>query len=329
MTRHGAQQLLKFVLVAAVFALGSPVASTSARQRAVFKGGVDLVMLDVCVSGAQGRPVGPLTSGDFLVLEDGRPQQISFFMPAERMPLDVVLLIDRSASMRRDKLAAAKEATLAFIDALRADDRVGILAFSQRAEWVAPLGTDPAAAREAVAGLSASGQTGLFEAIHIATRHLEREGRTAMGEARTAVIVLSDGEDTSSRLDFDEVVDAVRRSGVLVYGVSLRTDEKDRVLAVPYDLAQLATDTGGRTFTPRGPDGLRAIYTEIAAELQHLYRLGYVRADLDSDGRWRRISVRVGNPQANVRTRAGYYAPPNPLSFPATGIHTDTHTEGP
>jgi VWFA-related protein len=93
---------------------------------------------------------------------------------------------------------------------------------------------------------------------------------------------------------------------------------KDRWLAAPYHLSQLAHDTGGRPIAVRNLESLTSIYEEIAAELRHLYRLGYVPAQAARDGRWHAISVRVRRPDARVRTRTGYYAP-RPSSVVAKG----------
>lgn len=289
----------------------STLTAQSRRSQPTFRSGVDLVTLDVCVKDVAGRPVGSLEAADFFLFDDGRPQHVAFFVPAERLAIEAVLLLDRSASMYGEKIVQAKHAAAAFIDALGPDDRVGALAFNERAEWAAPLGSERATALAAIEALSATGATGLFEAIHIATRALE--ARRGAAESRQALVVLSDGEDTSSRLDFEEVLDATRRSGVVVYAVSLHTDERGRELAVPFELAQLAFDTGGRTFTPRGRT-LASIYEEIAAELRHLYRLGYVPDRERADGRWHQIAVRLTNRDAVIRTRSGYYArAPRPL----------------
>jgi VWFA-related protein len=187
---------------------------------------------------------------------------------------------------------------------------VEIIAFSRQADRRLPLGTDRAAARAAIAEIAPGGQTGLFEAVLIGIRDLERLERDRRpGQYRTALVVLSDGGDTSSRVSFDQVLEDARRSGVLVYGVSLRTDERGRSLAPPFGLAQLAHDTGGWVIAAHEPASVISIYQDIGAELRHLYRLGYNSSNPARDGAWRPLSVRVANPEARVRARAGYYAP--------------------
>jgi len=281
----------------------SPVPAQSRGSQPLFRSGVALVTLDVCVKDRTGRPIGTLGPVDFVIFEDGRPQDIAFFEPADRLALEAVLLLDRSQSMYGERMAQAKQAAIAFMNALGPGDQVGALAFNDRALWLVPWGTERGQARQAIDALSSSGQTALFDAIHIAMRALERR-RAGDAESRRALVVLSDGHDTGSHLDFEEVLDATRRSSVIVYAVSLRTDEHGRPLAVPYELAQLAFDTGGHTFTPRGRT-LASIYEEIAGELRHSYRLGYVPERERADGYWHRVAVRLSDPNAIVRTRSG------------------------
>ncbi len=126
---------------------------------------------------------------------------------------------------------------------------------------------------------------------------------------REAIVVLSDGEDTSSRLPFEDVLDEVRRSGVIVYSVSLRTDEREKPLQPLHEISQLANDTGGRTTAVRDLAALARVYEDIGIELRQMYRLGYSSAADAQDGRWHSLADRVVTSDARTRTRAGYYAP--------------------
>lgn len=294
-----------------------PGARTSARGQDWFKSGVDLVALDVCVKDRDGRFVESLMPEDFVVLEDDALQQVALFVPDGQVPLAVAVLVDRSSSMTGERLTRAKAAAAAFIRALRPDDLVEVLAFNERVHRAVALGRDHDAAESAVSALTADGSTGLFEAIAVALGDLTR-ARLPVDEYRRTIVVLSDGEDTSSRLAFEDVLEDARKSGAIIYAVSLRTDMKDRWLAAPYHLSQLAYDTGGRPIAVRNLESLTSIYEEIAAELRHLYRLGYVPAQAVRDGRWHAISVRVRRPDARIRTRTGYYAP-RPASVVAKG----------
>ena len=314
MTRHGTVGALGLLVFAWV--LGAAPAAAQGRESSArgtqpeFRAGVDLVALDVCVKDRDGRLIPGLAPEDFLVLEDGSPQQVTFFIPSGRVPLATVLLIDRSSSMYGSKLARAREAATTFVRSLSPGDLVGVVAFNERADRVVALSPDHHAAARAVAGMDgASGSTGLYEAVLLALSDLRRLREHAAREYRYAVIILSDGEDTTGRLAFDEVVRAVRRSDVIVYGVSVRSEERDRWVGAGYVLIQLAMDTGGRAVSAQGPASLAPIFEEISAELRHMYRLAYGPANETRDGRWREISVRVAPPDAQVRSRRGYYAP--------------------
>lgn len=277
------------------------------RRGGHFRSGIELVLLDVYVKGRDGRLIETLGPEDFVVLEDERPQRLAFFSPGAKVPLAAVLLIDRSSSMAGAKLDRAKAAAVAFTRTLGSDDRVAILTFNERVVRHLPFSAEPGHAEQAVAAVSPSGGTALFDAMLVALSELERDRRQRQGEFRDAVVVLSDGEDTASQLAFEDVREAVRRTHVLVYVVSLRA-EHGRWLPPPYHLSTFAVETGGRAVTVAAPERLAATYREIAQELRHLYRLGYVSSNTRRDGAWRTISVRVPEKDVSVRTRAGYYA---------------------
>ena len=277
---------------------------------------MDFVALDVCVKDRNGQFIAGLTADDFLVLDNNRRRNIEFFSADGRVPLAVVMLVDRSASMADRKLERAKVAATTFIDGLRPEDLLEVVAFGDRADRRLAFSTDRALAAQAVAELSAHGATALFDSLAVAFRDLEHTRRREAMDYRQAIIVLSDGEDTRSVLAFDDILEDARRSGVVVYGVSLRADEKGRALPTPRELFQLANDTGGRALAVENPERLAPVYEEIGAELRHLYRLGFVAGDTPTDGSWRTISVRVpSNADARIRTRAGYYARRAPARF--------------
>lgn len=281
-------------------------------SQARFRQGVDLVSLDVCARDATGRPLTNLTARDFLVLENGKQQSISIVMPSGAVPLTVVLLIDHSMSMDGAKLARAQEAARLFVSQLRPEDRLEIVAFNQRATRVLAFSDDRSAAAMALTSIRAAGTTSIYEALLVASNDLVRARAGAEPETREVIILLSDGEDTASVVGFDEVLPAVRRSGAIVYTLSLRTDAKGVWLGATWPLLELARDTGGRSLGVPVLDTLPQLYAEIAAEVRHLYRIGYVSNDERRDGRWRQVVVRVLTEDARIRTRAGYYAATQP-----------------
>jgi VWFA-related protein len=276
---------------------------------AVFRSRADLVALDVFVENQGGQVVPPLTASEFLVLEDNVPQQVTVFSDAGRLPLAVALLLDHSQSMDGERLERAKAAAAAFLRTLAPDDLVEILAFNGSSDRLCPLGADHAAAEQSLVDLSASGTTGLYDAILVGLRDLEHAQRDRPVDFLKAIVIFSDGDDTASHMAFDDVLDNARRSNVAIHVISLRTDEHDRWLAPSHGLAQLAFETGGQAVAVHRLADLASIYEGIAAELRHQYRLGYVSSSTVTDGRWRRVSVRTTNKDLVARTRAGYYAP--------------------
>ena len=274
-----------------------------------FRGGVDLVALDVCVKHHDGKPTVGLNPEDFLILENQVPQRIAMFSTAGRVPLAIVLLVDNSRSMFGTALDRAKAAGAKFIDILRADDLVEIMSFNERANLRYELGADHEQAKASLNSIAAAGATRLYEAVLVAVRDLERAERHRTTEYRNVVIVLSDGEDTNSRLPFDDVLEDIRRSGVIVYTISLRPKHQHQTGAPLWQMNLLAFDTGGRAVAIHDLEGLAKTYEDINTELVNLYRIGYVPSNAMRDGSWRAISIRVPSATLVVRTRSGYYAP--------------------
>jgi Ca-activated chloride channel family protein len=206
------------------------------------------------------------------------------------------------------KMERAVEAAAQFARRLGPDDRLEIIAFNHRAERVHAFGDDPARAPAALASMTSTGSTSLYDALLVAANDLVRARSGALPETREVVIVLSDGEDTASLVGFDEVLPVLRRSGALVYTVSLREGAEGEWLGASWPLLTLASETGARALGVPHLDALPKLYAEIDAEVRHLYRIGYVSTDERRDGQWRTVSVRVPSRDGRVRTRAGYYA---------------------
>jgi VWFA-related protein len=272
-----------------------------------FSSGIELVPLEVCVKDRNGQPTQGLGPSDFLVLENDILQRITFFFPEHRARLAVTLLVDASQSMKGERLERAKAAAAGFIDILRDDDLVEVISFNERAELRYALGPDRRQAAAAIDDIRAGGRTGLHEAVLAALGRFERTTHTDHADDRQVLVVLSDGEDTSSLPTFDDVLDMARRSHVLVYTVSLPNAGRAKN-GSGWQMTRLAHDTGGRTVAVKTLSELVPLYQEIAAELIHLYRIGFVPAPAGRAEGWRSIKVRVPGKDVVVRTRTGYYA---------------------
>ena len=282
-----------------------------------FKGGVDLVSVDVCVRDPSGRFLPDLSAPDFLVLENGIPQHVEFLAPSSTVPLTAVLLIDVSFSMTGAKLTRALDAAGQFATLLRSEDRLAIIAFNRQARMIHGFEeSQPLASTAFLSNIAAllawraqgHGSTALYDALLIAVNQLTQARRQASAPTREVIVLLSDGEDTSSRVGFEDVRPVLRRSGALTYSVSLGADDRGQWTGPAWPMLALARDTGARAIGVSRADALPDLYREIVAEVRHLYRIGYVSNDRRGDGEWRAISVAVPAFDARVRARAGYYA---------------------
>jgi Ca-activated chloride channel family protein len=248
------------------------------------------------VTDRSGEPVTGLHQEDFVVLEDGRPQEITTFAAGE-FPLTVALGVDRSWSMAGEKLANARKATQSFLRLLRPGDRSMIVAISSEADVIAPLSSDRAAQIAAVRQLDPWSTTALHDAIVASLDRLESE------PGRQALIVFSDGMDRYSTATAADVVTRARRSNALVYPIAFGRTRTPL-------LAEIAVITGGRSFLLRDTRELEATLGTIARELRHQYLLGYTpsRPFERGEPEWRsiRVSLRTPRPGVRVRARDGY-----------------------
>lgn len=280
----------------------------------VFKAATNLVSLSVTVTDGGYRYLKGLDKDDFAVLEDGVPQEITFFA-ATNVPLDLALMLDTSASMV-DKMLFVHEAAKRFLRTLRPGDRAEILGFSEQARVLVPFTGDLPALQSAVEATTAHGSTALYTSLYVAIQDLARLGKKEGEVRRQAIIVLTDGEDTASLLSFDDLLDAAKRAGVVVYPISIsspgdpKTEEGGRryITESDFSLKSLAQETGGRAFFPMELKDLDGSYQQIAQELSSQYSLGYAARHY-GDGAFHRLMVRVlHHPDARSRTRSGYYA---------------------
>jgi Ca-activated chloride channel family protein len=288
-----------------------PQAAAQAPPAAAFRSGVDLVSLNVTATDGSGRFVRDLAEPDFLVFEDGIQQDIAFFSRTS-LPLSVSILLDTSASMD-EKLGTVHAAASGFVAQLRPDDQAEIIDFDSRVTVTVPFTADRAALDKGIRATTAGGSTALYNAVYIALKELRKLRETASSDLRRqAIVMLSDGEDTSSLVGFEEVLELARRSETVIYAIALKS--KDYVTTKGYNeadyvLRQLTTQTGGRVFFPDAVDQLPGIYRIISDELSAQYALGYSSKNGRADGRWRRVVVRITRPGVGARTRQGYYGP--------------------
>ena len=298
---------LTFVVV--LLSVVGLIVGLSAQQPS-FRAGVDIVSLNVTVTDAATHYITDLEESDFLVFEDGIKQNVTFFS-RRQSPIALSLLLDSSASME-EHLPVLQTAASNFVHKLKSNDIAQVIDFDSRVEIRQGFTGNQAELDTAISQLAAGGSTSLHNAIYIALKEL-RKVRAVNEEdvRRQALIVFSDGEDTSSLVSFDEVLDLAKRSETSIYTIALRGSDVQAkgFREAEFVMRTLAQETGGRAFFPAKIDDLNGVYTQIADELASQYTLGYTSANPRRDGAWRRIVIQVSRPNVTPRTKKGYYAP--------------------
>jgi Ca-activated chloride channel family protein len=269
-----------------------------------------MVSLNVTVTDQEARYVTGLEGTDFQVFEDGVRQDLTFFNRTQ-LPIALALLLDTSASME-ERLRTAQEAAIGFARRLRENDLAEVIDFDSRVEILQTFTGDVGALEKAINDTSAGGSTSLYNAIYISLKELKKvQARSSDEVRRQAIVVLSDGEDTSSLVSFEEVLDLAKRSETAIYAIGLRSRDSFAgrgFKEAEFVLRQLSQETGGRAFFVSQTVELPDIYRQIADELSSQYTLGYSSKNPRRDGLWRRIVVRVNRANATARTKLGYYA---------------------
>lgn len=258
---------------------------------------VDLVELQATVF-ERGRVVDDLVEADFTVLDRGRPQKLQRFELMRDLPLALGVVIDTSGSMR-ETIGEAKRAAADFLRAMvREKDRCFATAFSDRPRLLMPLTPDVRAAEAAFRDLPAIGNTALHDAIIFSLYQLKGV------RGRRAVVLLSDGDDTSSLVKYDDALEFARRSGTAIYTIGL--DVGATSFGIRGKLERLADETGGKSFFVSKAAELTAVYAEIERELRSQYLLAFAPDRPGKNGEFAPVEVKV---KGGLKARAprGYY----------------------
>jgi VWFA-related protein len=294
---------------AATAGLLAALAASATAQ--VFRTGTDLVLLSVTVVNGAGQLVTGLGKADFEVFEDGVRQEISNFA-RDPQPIALSLVLDSSMSMER-KLTVAQEAATGFARRIGRRDLAQIVDFDSRPSIEQSFTNDVAALERAIKSTRAGGSTALYDALYVALDELKAvRARSSEDIRRWGIVVLSDGEDTSSLNSYEDVLDLAKRAEVIVYAIGLRSkdDAPSRGFnQAEFVLRSLSQETGGRAYFVDDIGQLAGIYARIADELGQQYSVGYSSSNAARDGAWRRVVVRIARGELSARTRTGYYAP--------------------
>ena len=281
-----------------------------AAQGQRIRSGVELVSLNVTATDGSGKYVTDLNEEEFEVYEDGAKQKLTFFSRTQQ-PIALALLLDTSASMD-ERMGIAQEAAIGFARQLHKDDQAEVIDFDSQVRILQAFTNDAATLEKAIRQTTPNGSTSLYNAIYISLKELKKIKATAASDIRRqAIVLLSDGDDTSSLIEFDEVLDLAKRSETAIYSIGLRQGEVGRreFKEAEFVLKQLANETGGRAFFVTDARELAKIYQGIWDDLASQYALAYSSTNPKRDGAWRRIQVRLVRPNATARTKQGYYGP--------------------
>lgn len=292
------------------------VSAGAVAQVPIFRARSDLVVLSATAVDKGGRPIRDLTRDELRVFDEGRPQRIVHFSTAQDAPARVLLLVDASGSMNGQlKTASSRMAALQILGSLAATDEVALAGFDSRYFGVVRFTPDREAIKKGFEELVPFGSTALHDALDQAAQDL-----ASRGEGRRAVVVLTDGVDTASRLSPDAVIARSRALDVPIYTVSVLSPLDDprsplfagrqqlaAATAGGQVLARFAALSGGTAFGVSDFRGLKQAADQITGELKHQYRLGYDPPE--SPARFRRIEVRSTRKGIVIRTRSGYMPP--------------------
>ncbi|HWO03084.1 MAG TPA: VWA domain-containing protein [Blastocatellia bacterium] len=303
----------------------------------------DEVLLNITVTDPYSHQATDLNKDEFIVAEDGQRQDISSFV-ISRVPINVVLMLDASGSVVSE-IASLRDAAMQFVNKLGPEDKVSVVEFHTKVELIQDWTTNAEDVRHALSwrfkpgmvqtkeGRSEYGSTALYDALYSTADEL-----LTKVEGRKAIILLTDGDDTSSKVTFEQALASIVRSSAVVYVVSkarafitelnktyrgkigrvlggANAQQADVFVARLERAELLMTDlsrrTGGQIFSPLKEEEMKDVYASVARELKNQYIVTYTSKNERRDGSLRRIGVFLTRPGYIARTRESYYAPRN------------------
>jgi VWFA-related protein len=300
------------------------------------------VLLNVTVMDPYGKQATDLTKDEFIIAEDSKRQDISSFVISS-VPVNVVLMLDASGSVASE-IPSLRDAAVRFVEQLGPEDRVSVLEFHTNVELIQEWTSSVADLRRAISwrfrpgmvrtpdGHTEAGMTALYDALYLTAGE-----QLAKVEGRKAIIMLTDGVDSSSKVTYNQALGSLIKSGAVVYVVSKArafiadlnkyrgkagrifgggtAGAADQVVAMFENAEKLMTDlatrTGGEIFSPLKDDEMKDVYARVARELKNQYIVTYISKNEERNGQLRRINVYLTRAGYSARTRESYYAPKN------------------
>ncbi|MGH9327071.1 MAG: VWA domain-containing protein [Terriglobia bacterium] len=320
--------LLFGLVIAAAGATSRPAQKQPARPAAsenrgpngqfVLHKNVNLVVLHATVTNKKGRMIDDLGESSFRVFEDGVPQKLSVFSHSD-VPVTMGIVIDDSGSMR-DKRPAVNAAALDFVKTSNPDDQVFVVNFNDVYYLDTPgnFASDMAQLRAALDKIDSRGGTALYDATYASLDHLKLGNRD-----KKVLLVITDGDDNSSRYTFDQLIRYAEKSNAEIYTIGLLGDDQsggglfhihsggDR--HAEKILKELADATGGRPYFPKSLNQVNQVCEHIAHVIRDQYTLAYYPTNPARDGTFRTVRIEAFLPGTRkrliVHTKPGYFAP--------------------
>ena len=274
----------------------------------------DLVTLTLTVTDLYGRYVSGLSKNAFSILDNNLEQEITYFSDSDA-PVSVGILFDVSDSMSGEKIGKARKALERFIGTSHPSDEYFLIAFNNRAQLLLDRTRDGESVLRKLTLVEPRNNTALYDAVYLGAEKVTRGSHQ-----KKAMLIISDGQDNSSRYNFGEVRRFLKESDVVTYAVGIM-DGRDAGSQTGMQgqafLDELTSVTGGKAFYPQTDVEMDEIFERIALELRHQYSIGYTPKDFEPNGKWHKVKVKVkpprGLPRLTVRSREGYYATPTTL----------------
>jgi Ca-activated chloride channel homolog len=297
--------VILLLLICATLLAQQPASQT--QPETTLKVDVKLVNVYVTVTDLHGAPVAGLKKENFALQEDGQPQKISVFDKESALPLSIALAIDTSLSTRHDlplEQASAKRFARAI---MRPVDALSVFGFSETVLQATTYTADLKRIEEGIDHIRLGAATALFDAVYLASRSLDRR------QGRKVMVLITDGGDTISKIDYKDAARAAEEAEALVYSIIVVPIENSagRETGGEHALIQLSEDTGGKYYYATSMSQLDDAFRQISDELRTQYLLAYYPSRRVSDSQFRRIHVTVTGPadpaSYHVRHRAGYY----------------------
>ena len=300
---RGFQALSVFVICCSLFP-----AKPAGQQ--VFRAGVDLTTFGVTVTDRKGNIVTDLAKEEFVIVEDGTPQDVKYFARGvgDTTPaMHLGLMMDASGSMRAE-MRLAQSAAIKFLNMLPGAEDITLVDFDTQVRITRYPQRDFARLVERIRQRKPQGWTALYDALGT---YLDGAGEL---DGRKVMVMYTDGGDTRSALSFSETLTLLKASQVTVYAIGLVERAGSARLHLQMTLRQMAETTGGQAFFPNAMTDVERAYEQVLAEINGQYHLGYLSSNTATDGAWRKVEIKLKRADLRVRSRRGYFAPYRPAS---------------